>query len=65
MSLKNEEIDQSLLRDKLHNIKTAITLFEEKYSKYFNEDDKALLLKIHSSIDSIKNELNSSESNST
>jgi len=58
MSLKNEEIDQVLLRDKLQIIITTITILEEKYSKYFNEEDKEILLQINNSVDSINNELN-------
>ena len=58
MTLKNEEIDQALLRDKLQIIKTSIAIFEAKYSKFFNEDDKGILLKINNSLDSIKDELN-------
>jgi len=58
MVLKNEEIDQGLLRDKLHIINTAVAILEKKYSKYFNEEDKGILLKINNSMDSINNELN-------
>ena len=47
MSLKNEEIDQVFLRDKLQIIKTAIAIFDAKYSKFFNKDDKKILLKNH------------------
>jgi len=57
MSLKNEEIDQVFLRDKLQIIKTAIAIFDAKYSKFFNKDDEKILLKINNSINSIKSEL--------
>lgn len=57
MSLKNEEIDQVFLRDKLQIIKTSIAIFDAKYSKFFNKDDKGILLKINNSINSIKSEL--------
>ena len=57
MKLKNKNKDLGFIKTKLFIIQSAAIIFEEKYEKYLDEEDKDLLKKIKRATKKIHEEL--------